>query len=147
MDLKALTHKAQMLRRQLSELQSRIEKTELELDRANQDLRIALEKAGESVSDLSEEEFQMVLAEFNDPKQITVEIVYATRDLQQCEEIQLSRGATIQDGIFVSGLMTMFPEIDLEQFKVGIHGSVKPLDQVVREGDRIEIYRPVEKSV
>lgn len=146
MDLKALTHKAQMLRRQLSEIQARLEKTQAELDRTNQDLRKAMEAAGESVSDLSEAEFQMVLAEFSDSKQITVEVVYATRDEQRCEEIQLSRGATIQDGIFVSGILDRFPEIDLEQCKVGIHGSVKPLDHVVRDADRIEIYRPVERS-
>ncbi len=146
MDLKALTHQAQLLRRQLNELQARIEKTEAELDRTNRDLRKAMEDAGESVTDLSEEEFQMVLAEFNDPKQITVEVVYATRDEQRCEEIQLSRGATIQDGIYVSGILEMFPEIDLARFKVGIHGSVKSLDHVVRDADRIEIYRPVERS-
>ena len=146
MELKELTLKAQRLRRQLSELSDKAEKTQRELDATNLALRQAMEDAGTAVSDLSEEEFQMVLAEFNDPRQITVEVVYATREKQLCNEIQLSRGATIEDGIAVSGILSSFPEIDLTQFKVGIHGSVKPIDHPVREGDRIEIYRPVEAT-
>jgi putative ubiquitin-RnfH superfamily antitoxin RatB of RatAB toxin-antitoxin module len=146
MDLKELTMKGQRLRRQLSELSDKVEKTKQELNETNSALREAMEDAGNAVSDLSEEEFQMVLAEFNDPRQITVEVVYATRDKQLCNEIQLSRGATIEDGIAVSGILGTFPEIDLTRFKVGIHGTVKPLDHLVREGDRIEIYRPVETS-
>jgi putative ubiquitin-RnfH superfamily antitoxin RatB of RatAB toxin-antitoxin module len=86
------------------------------------------------------------MREFNAPDQITAEVVYATREKQLVKEIQLSRGASIEDGIMVSGILDVFPEIDLSSFKVGIYGTVKALDQAVQEGDRIEIYRPVKAS-
>lgn len=144
MDIRDLIAKAQRLRRQLAEYQEKMEAGQTELTQINEKLRQALEDAGAVVSDLSEDEFQMMLAEFNDPKHITVEVVYATRDRQLVEEIQLCPGATIEDGLMVSGILKRCPEINLEHHKVGIHGMVKPLDHTVREGDRIEIYRPVE---
>lgn len=144
MEIKELTLKAQRLRRHLDELQDKTRNIQSELDETNRILRQTMEEAGNAVADLSEEEFQMVLSEFNDPRQVTVEVVYATREKQVCNEIQMSRGATIEDSIVVSGILDAFPEIDLSAFKVGIHGAIKPLDHPVREGNRIEIYRPVE---
>ncbi|CAG0963169.1 partial hypothetical protein, partial [Anaerolineae bacterium] len=42
-----------------------------------------------------------------------------------------------------SGILKRFPEIDLGQQKVGIFGKLVKLDLPVKEGDRIEIYRPI----
>jgi hypothetical protein len=42
-----------------------------------------------------------------------------------------------------SGVLTMFPEIDLTTQKVGIFGKLTKLDAVVSEGNRIEVYRPI----
>jgi len=144
MELKEMIAKAQRLRRQHTELQDKAEQIQHELEQLNTRLRKALEDDGRAVSELSEADFQMVLAEFNDPKRITVEVVYATRDKQRVEEIQLSQGATIEDGIMVSGILEHFPELDLGNCTVGIHGKIKPLGQALQEGDRVEIYRPVE---
>lgn len=137
---------AKRLRVQLTELDKKRATIQKELDDTNIALRQALGSTEAAVADLSEEEFQLVLSEFNDPRQITVEVVYATREKQLCNEIQLSRGASIEDAIAISGLLEAFPEIDLGSCKVGIHGGVKRLDHEVKEGDRIEIYRPVEAS-
>lgn len=144
MDVKEAALKAQRLRKQVAELRAKLEQTQNELDAVNEELKLSLLAAGEDVSAMSEAEFQSILAEFNDPKLLTVEVVYATREKQCCDEIQLSPGATIDDGIAVSGILETFPEIDLSQFKVGIFGTIKPLNHPVKEGDRIEIYRPVE---
>lgn len=144
MDVKEAALKAQRLRKQTAELRGRLEAVQRELDETNALLKLALQSAGEDVSEMSEADFQTILAEFNDPKLITVEVVYATRDKQSCSEIQLSPGATVEDGIAVSGLLESFPEIDLSKFKVGIFGVIKPMSHPVKEGDRIEIYRPVE---
>lgn len=146
MDVREMIARAQRLRRQLTEHQAKADAVQQELTQLNKELRQAMEDTGSTVSELSEDEFQMMLAEFNDPKHITVEVVYATREKQQIEEIQLCQGATIEDGLMVSGILKRNPEIDLSQLKVGIHGVVKPLTQSVQEGDRIEIYRPVESS-
>ncbi len=144
MEIKEAAQKAHRLRKQTAELRDRLELMQRELDETNEQIKQALQSAGEDVSTMSEAEFQTILAEFNDPKLITVEVVYATREKQSGSEIQLSPGATIEDGISVSGLLDTFPEIDLGKFKVGVFGAIKPMSHPVKDGDRIEIYRPVE---
>ena len=146
MALTELIDRAQRLRRQESELRERLARTSEQLEQVKQDLDQALKEDGRAVSALTEEEFQRLLGELDDAKRITVAVVYATRDKQRVEEIQLSLGASIEDGIMVSGILEHFPEIDLGSYKVGIHGMVKPLSHTLQAGDRIEIYRPVTKS-
>lgn len=146
MDLKELIEKAHRLRRQESELRERLTHTTAELEEVKLALDKALQEDGRSVSELTEEEFQRMLSELDDAKQISVAVVYATRDKQRVEEIHLNAGANIEDGIMVSGILRYFPEIDLAACKVGIHGAVKPLTHILQSGDRIEIYRPVSKD-
>lgn len=71
-------------------------------------------------------------------------MVYALRDEQVVREVQVNRGATIEDGITMSGILGNFSEIDINTNKVGIYGSLRKLSDSVFEGDRIEIYRTVE---
>jgi putative ubiquitin-RnfH superfamily antitoxin RatB of RatAB toxin-antitoxin module len=73
----------------------------------------------------------------------TIEIIYATIEAQDLLVLQVAESATIQDCIDQSDLMNLYPEIDLVKMKVGIFSQVKPLNHVVKEGDRIEIYRPL----
>jgi putative ubiquitin-RnfH superfamily antitoxin RatB of RatAB toxin-antitoxin module len=40
-------------------------------------------------------------------------------------------------------LLTLFPEIDSSDLQVGVFGAVCKLEQLVRQADRIEIYRPL----
>lgn len=146
MEVREMMSKAQLLRRQLAELQAKVESTSQELAALNLALRRTMEESDATVSELSEEDFQAMLVGFNDPKRISVEVVHATRDKQRVKAIQLSPGATIDDAIMVSGILEDFPDIDLTSCKVGIHGAVKPLAHAVQEGDRVEIYRPVESG-
>jgi putative ubiquitin-RnfH superfamily antitoxin RatB of RatAB toxin-antitoxin module len=72
-----------------------------------------------------------------------VEICYATPDLQIREPVRVAAGATIQQAIMQSGLLHTYSAIDLTVCRVGIYGKLKTLDTVLREHDRIEIYRPL----
>ena len=146
MALTELIDRAQRLRRQESELRERLARASEELEQVKLQLDKALKEDGRAVSALTEEEFQQLLGELDDARRITVAVVYATPDKQRVEEIQLSLGACIEDGIMVSGILEHFPEIDLASCKVGIHGAIKPLNHTLQAGDRIEIYRPVSKS-
>jgi len=74
---------------------------------------------------------------------MTVEIVYATPDEQVLEQVSVASGATVQQVIELSGLLERFPEIDLKVNKVGVFGKLAPLKSPVRDGDRVEIYRPL----
>ena len=51
--------------------------------------------------------------------------------------------STVRAAIEKSGILRMFPAIDLETQKVGDFGKLVKLDAALRPGDRIEIYRPI----
>lgn len=74
---------------------------------------------------------------------LNIEVIYATPEQQKMIELVVKPGTTIGQAIEQSGVMTQYPEIDLVRNKVGIFSQVKPLDYVLKTGDRIEIYRPL----
>ena len=73
-----------------------------------------------------------------------VEVIYAMPEEQLALEIEVPAGATVGEAIAASGVLARFPEIRLEQTAVGIYGERCALDAPVSEGDRIEIYRPLQ---
>jgi putative ubiquitin-RnfH superfamily antitoxin RatB of RatAB toxin-antitoxin module len=72
-----------------------------------------------------------------------VSVAYAVPDKQVWTDLQVQEGCTVLDAINQSKIMARFPDINLDQQKVGIFGKFCKLDAVVKEGDRIEIYRPI----
>ncbi len=70
-----------------------------------------------------------------------IEVVYALRDRQTLLELEISEGTTLQQAIKMSSILSIYPEIDLIKQKTGIFGKIVKLDTVLREKDRIEIYR------
>ena len=74
---------------------------------------------------------------------INVEVVYARPGEQALEQVYVPASATVESVIRQSGLLERFPEIDLAKNKVGVFGKVAALSATLREGDRIEIYRPL----
>jgi putative ubiquitin-RnfH superfamily antitoxin RatB of RatAB toxin-antitoxin module len=57
--------------------------------------------------------------------------------------MQVEPGTTIGQAIEQSGVLTEFPDINLATQPVGVYAKKKTLDTVLRERDRIEIYRPL----
>jgi putative ubiquitin-RnfH superfamily antitoxin RatB of RatAB toxin-antitoxin module len=76
-------------------------------------------------------------------EKINVEVVYATPDEQFLIKSEVPEGTTIAEAIKLSGIQDKHPEIDLEKGKFGIFGKLSKTDTVLREKDRIEIYRPL----
>ena len=74
---------------------------------------------------------------------ISVEVAYAKPEEQLILKLDVLPGTTLHQAIEQSGILERFPEIDLSQLKAGVFGKLKKLDQTLREGDRIEIYRPL----
>lgn len=74
---------------------------------------------------------------------IKVELVYALPHEQTLLKLELPQSSTIADAIKFSGLLEKHPEIDLEKGKFGLFGKLSKTDTVLREKDRIEIYRPL----
>lgn len=70
-------------------------------------------------------------------------IAYALPHRQAWLNVEVPDGTTIKDAIERSGILAQFPEINLENNKVGIFGKVSKPDAVLNDGDRVEIYRPI----
>lgn len=75
--------------------------------------------------------------------QIHVEVVYALANRQKVLKLVLPEGTTAQQAIERSGLLEEFPEIDLSRNKLGIWNKLAKADAVLRDLDRVEIYRPL----
>ncbi|EGR4118139.1 RnfH family protein [Vibrio cholerae] len=74
---------------------------------------------------------------------IHVEVVYALPHEQRVLKLVVEQSATVEEIIRTSGILQMYPEIDLTVNKVGIFSRNVKLDARVRDKDRIEIYRPL----
>ena len=74
---------------------------------------------------------------------IAIEVAYATPEQQAIVALNMPKDATVAQAITASGLLNQFPEIDGADIKAGIFGSVCKLDQPLKPGDRVEIYRPL----
>lgn len=74
---------------------------------------------------------------------INVEVIYATTDRQKAVRLSVEDGCTVQAAVEHSGLLKEFPEIDLSKNKVGVWNKLAKPDTVLREKDRVEIYRPL----
>jgi len=72
-----------------------------------------------------------------------VEVAYALPDKQSLISLEVEEGTTIKEAIEVSGVLDTYNQIDLTRDKVGIFSKFATLDTVLREKDRIEIYRPL----
>lgn len=72
---------------------------------------------------------------------IKVEVAYARPDAQVIIPLDVRAGTTMEEAIRYSGIQERFPEIDLAVNKVGVFGKLGKLGAVLREGDRVEIYR------
>lgn len=72
-----------------------------------------------------------------------VEVVYASETEQALLSVAVDENATVEQAITASGILKRFPEIDIQNAKVGIFSKACKLEQKLREGDRVEIYRPL----
>ena len=69
---------------------------------------------------------------------ITVEVVLALPERQSLRRVELEAGSTVKDALAASGL----PEAAAAE-RVGIYGKAVPAETLLRDGDRVEVYRPL----
>ena len=76
---------------------------------------------------------------------IKVEVVYALAQQQRLIELEVVEECTALQAVEQSRIALEFPEIDLEQCEMGIFSQpiAAPAQYRLREGDRVEIYRPL----
>ena len=74
---------------------------------------------------------------------MNVGVCYAEVDRQLWMRLEVPDNSTIEQAIKLSGVLKLYPEINLDSQKVGIFGKISPLDTAVKDGDRVEIYRQI----
>jgi len=75
---------------------------------------------------------------------IKIEVVYALPVQQVAVRLEVPEGTTAAQAVMLSQLLEKFPEIRLDgQNKLGIFGRLTKPDTALRQGDRVEIYRPL----
>ena len=74
---------------------------------------------------------------------VKIEVCYATNYSQNIIQLELPEGSNIKTAIIISGILNLFPEIDLTRNKIGIFSKIKKLTDILQSGDRVEIYRPL----
>lgn len=74
-----------------------------------------------------------------------IEVVYALSKRQVLLQVELPENTSIFDGAKLSGIEAMFPGLEITETNLGIFGrkSKNPRTEMLKEGDRIEIYRPL----
>ncbi|HVK94454.1 MAG TPA: RnfH family protein [Noviherbaspirillum sp.] len=75
--------------------------------------------------------------------EISVQVCYAAPSGQMLRELALPEGADLLMAIEQSGVLRDVPSIDLATCCVGIYGKLKAYNTILRDRDRIEIYRPL----
>lgn len=83
------------------------------------------------------------MTEQNMTKPIKVEVLYALPQEQTLLVVEVPQGTQLAEAVKISGMLEKYPAIDLATNKVGIFGKLSKLDTVLRDRDRIEIYRPL----
>ncbi len=78
-----------------------------------------------------------------EPDRIAVEVIYASAPgaIDRCG-VDLPAGSTLRDAIAASGLLSRHP--GAEALRWGVHGRVRQPDARLRDGDRVEVYRPLQ---
>ncbi|MBT2142438.1 MULTISPECIES: RnfH family protein [unclassified Rhodanobacter] len=74
---------------------------------------------------------------------IRVEVVYAGTERPIRRRVELADGCTVMQAIDASGIVTMLPGGAVDPARLGVFARKVAPDRLVREGDRIEIYRPL----
>ena len=79
-----------------------------------------------------------------EPGDVRVTVLYSpvAREVHEWP-VTLHQGATVIQALEMSGLPGAFPRLDLRSAAVGVWGRKARLEQRLRDGDRVEIYRPL----
>ena len=72
---------------------------------------------------------------------IKVAVVYALPMKQYFLTVEIPEKSTIREAIMASGLLYFRKDISLERNKVGIFGRLAKLEDLLYEGNRVEVYR------
>ncbi|MES2770869.1 MAG: RnfH family protein [Pseudomonadota bacterium] len=76
-------------------------------------------------------------------ERLRIEFVYALPQEQEVINLDLPLGSTVQQALDASGVLQKYPEIDLAQHGLGIFSKKVKAETILRDRDRVELYRPL----
>lgn len=79
----------------------------------------------------------------SDTEKLVVEVAYAFPEKYFLKKVKLDAPTSVQNVIMQSGVLEKYTEIDLRNNKVGVFSRPVKLTDLIEDGDRIEIYRPL----
>lgn len=75
---------------------------------------------------------------------IRVTLIYSSSPRRVQEIVlELPQGATLSQALQASGIQALFPDLDLQHVPAGVWGRKAGPEKVLRDHDRVEIYRPL----
>jgi putative ubiquitin-RnfH superfamily antitoxin RatB of RatAB toxin-antitoxin module len=72
-----------------------------------------------------------------------IDVVFAGVDGALRKSVRLEHGATVTDAVRVSGIAADLGVSEIDPALVGVFGRVAGPGTLLRDGDRVEIYRPL----
>ena len=72
---------------------------------------------------------------------INVQVAYALPRQQWVLKVKVPQGTTVAGAVELSGISWRVPMVQLDGATFGVFGNVVPGTTVLRDGDRVEIYR------
>lgn len=81
--------------------------------------------------------------ESNHSEVLAIEVVFALPDRQELISLTIDAGTTVEAALELSAIGEMFPDEDIANYQAGIWGKPVGRDHVLKDGDRLELYRPL----
>lgn len=75
---------------------------------------------------------------------LNIEVVFALPDRQELLALNVDTGTTVEAAIALSAISDRFSGEDLSAYQAGVWGKVVERDYRLQEGDRLELYRPLQ---
>ncbi|GGP71829.1 UPF0125 protein [Shewanella algicola] len=79
----------------------------------------------------------------SETEQFAVDVIYALPKQQKIITVMVAPGTTFIDAVIQSNIVKFFPDIDLDNIKLGVFSRVVKHDDVIQPGQRVELYRPL----
>ena len=77
-------------------------------------------------------------------EEIAIEVTYAVPGAQRVLSLRVPPGCSARRAVTLSCIDALFPEIDTASCLLGVFGTAVSDEYLLEEGDRLEIYRPLE---
>ena len=74
---------------------------------------------------------------------IKIEVAFATSELQKIIQLEVENKITAKEAVMHSKIIEFFPQINLDSLDLGIFSRPCLADEILEDGDRVEIYRPL----